>query len=103
MHFFFSEADAIARTAIDAAERAAAIAVRRVTTWQIGQRVHFQLGAGEWLYGTVWELTLRADEVCAWLLVPGGNFHCEPVANLHRVCGVCPDCRALNQRPGCME
>jgi hypothetical protein len=44
----------------------------------------------------------RAGLAVAGLRMAGqGWLHAEPVQNLRRVCGACPDCRALNCRPGC--
>jgi hypothetical protein len=103
MQFTRNEVDALLSTATQAAVRAAQQAARRATGFNLGDRVHFCFGASDWIYGTVFELTTHpaTGETCAWLRIAGGGFHCEPVANLQHVCGVCPDCRALNTRPGC--
>lgn len=43
------------------------------------------------------------EEVALVSVIGAGMWlHRVPVADLHPVCGECPDCRALNDRPGCM-
>ncbi|RZS56711.1 hypothetical protein [Sphaerotilus mobilis] len=82
-----------------------ALAARDATIYA-GDRVTFQFGAdrGVWLYATVTALTMRHGEPCAVLAVAGAgqHLHVEPLDALRRVCGACPDCQALNARPGCV-
>jgi hypothetical protein len=70
---------------------------------QVGQRVVFEDADGITYHATVHALGRdRAGLAVAGLRMAGqGWLHAEPVQNLRRVCGACPDCRALNCRPGC--
>lgn len=83
-----------------------ALAARDATVYP-GDRVVFQFGAdaGVWLHARVESLTLRDGRPCAVLAVVGSgpHLHVEPLEGLRRVCGVCPDCQALNARPGCVS
>lgn len=75
---------------------------------EVGQRVLFKFAGGEvTMHGFVVELERRqADDVAgAWVRVIGfpAWVHFEPLQSLHAVCGVCRDCLAMNEHPGCMD
>lgn len=101
------EAAALMTAAVQAAERAAQIAARRATGFEVGQRVVFQFGSEQtWMHASVHAMTLDLEgRVSAWLRLAGGGavLHREPVSGLRHVCGACADCQALNDRPGCMQ
>ena len=67
---------------------------------QQGQRVVLFDSEGATIHGRVHE----AGAEVALVSVIGAPMwlHQAPTADLHPVCGVCPDCRHLNERPQCM-
>lgn len=87
------------------AELQAQIAQHSIQNFKPGQRVVFTFGSEhDELHARVQGLTVdRAGNPAAVLSVIGNPFHAhvEPLASLRAVCGTCPDCRALNQRPRC--
>ena len=89
------------------AELQAQIAQHSLQKFRLGQRVTFTFGAEhDELHARIERLTVdRAGEQAAVLSIIGNPFHAhlEPLAGLRAVCGTCPDCRALNQRPRCAE
>lgn len=82
--------------------------VARLQPIEVGQRVTLRIAGQEpTLHGYVVELARRpADEVQgAWVRIAGFSawLHFEPLENVQPVCGVCADCMALNDRPGCLD
>lgn len=76
---------------------------------QVGQRVTFAFCGDEraTMHGFVVELARRpADDVPgAWVRVIGypAWVHFALLDEVRAVCGVCQDCLALNDRPGCAD
>lgn len=65
-----------------------------------GQRVVLFDSTGETAHARV---NAAGPDVSLVALVGAAMWlHRIPTADLHPVCGVCPDCRALNERPSCM-
>lgn len=92
------------RAAVLAAHRAAHAATLHLRPIQVGQRVAFVVG-GEWHYAHVHALGLGRDgmPVASLRMAGAAWLHVEALEDLHAVCGECPDCRALNQRPRCVS
>lgn len=66
-----------------------------------GSRVIFRYG-GQWLHGRAGELSTDAEGRPALWVTPGAVWwHLAGLDDVRRVCGRCPDCRALNDRPAC--
>jgi len=96
--------DSKGRSAADLAQSLITKAVKQAH-FAPGTRVIFQFGAeAESMHGEVMALTFdREGQRAAWVRIIGAWIHCEPLANLTRVCGECEGCKALNQRPGCVS
>lgn len=81
------------------------VRVARLAGLEVGDRVVFAFGPHNTLHGVVHELARRtADDVPgAWVRVVGHGvwLHFVPLRDVWPVCGLCAECVALNDRPGC--
>lgn len=73
---------------------------------EVGQRVTFRYGEVT-MHGFVVELARRpADDLAgAWVRVIGFSawVHFCPLDEVQTVCGICPDCLRMNDKPGCLD